>query len=203
MIVEQLSVRPAAESEATEVLALVRQAYRGEESKAGWTTEAHLLDDERIELTEVRAKISRPDGVVLLGFATEAGAAAGAGGAAAADAGAAGAGAAAELVACCELMSKGDGLAYFGMFAVRPALQAAGVGRRMLAEAEAYARTTWQASALEMTVIAQRTELIDWYIRRGYRATGETREFPYGQLVNGTALRDDLYFVVLVKDLVA
>lgn len=173
---QELTVRPATEAEANDVLALVRRAYRGEESRTGWTTEADLLDDERIELVEVQHKISRPDGVVLLGFAG------------------------AELIACCELLDKGDGLAYFGMFAVRPDRQAGGIGRQLLAAAEAHARS-WGAGTIEMTVIGQRRELIEWYQRRGYRATGETREFPYASLVNGTALRDDLYFAVLAKQL--
>ena len=176
MAIENLNVRPAEASEAAVVTALVRQAYRGPESKSGWTTEAELLDDERIEESEVLTKISRPDGTVLLGFAP-------------------------DLVACCELVHKAGGVAYFGMFAVRPALQAAGVGRRMLAEAESYARTEWQASTMEMTVIAQRTELIDWYVRRGFVLTEETRPFPYEALVRGRALRDDLYFAVLAKDI--
>lgn len=179
MAAHELTVRPADPSEAPDVLALVRQAYRGEESRGGWTTEADLLDDERIELSEVVHKISRPDGVVLLGFEAD------------------------QLLACCELVDKGDGLAYFGMFAVRPARQAAGLGRRMLAEAERYARESWQARVLEMTVIGQRGELIDWYLRRGYSATGETREFPYANIVNGIALRDDLFFTVLAKQLSA
>ncbi len=177
MATDHLTVRPAEPAEAPAVTALVRQAYRGEESRTGWTTEAELLDDERIEEAEVLSKISRPNGVVLLAFAE------------------------AELVACCEVLHKAEGVGYFGMFAVRPALQAAGVGRRMLAEAEAYARDRWLVTTMEMTVIGQRTELIDWYLRRGYVRTEETRPFPYEQLVRGTALRDDLYFAVLAKAL--
>jgi hypothetical protein len=55
---------------------------------------------------------------------------------------------------------------------------------------------------MELTVIAQRVELIAWYERRGYRCTGETRPFPYGDERFGVPLRDDLTFTVLVKDLV-
>lgn len=177
MTIEQLMIRVAEPDEAPQVTALVRQAYRGEESRNGWTTEADLLDDQRITEDEVRFKISRPDGAVLLAFDGS------------------------DLVACCELVNQGEQHGYFGMFAVRPALQAVGLGRRMLAEAEAYAAATWNIRTMEMTVIGQRTELIEWYVRRGYRVTGETRPFPYHQLVEGTALRDDLYFAVLAKTL--
>jgi hypothetical protein len=52
-----------------------------------------------------------------------------------------------------------------------------------------------------MTVIASRTELIDFYLRRGYTETGETRPFPYGDERFGVPRRDDLVFNVLTKDL--
>lgn len=174
----ELQFRMAGVEDAAAVRALVFRAYRGESSRAGWTTEADLLADERIDVHEVSAKISAPNGLVLLAYADDA------------------------LVACCELLRKSEGVAYFGMFAVEPALQAAGIGRRVLAEAESTVRQRWHTGLLEMTVIGQRTELIDWYLRRGYALTDETRPFPFDEMVNGNALRDDLYFVVLAKKLV-
>jgi ribosomal protein S18 acetylase RimI-like enzyme len=87
------------------------------------------------------------------------------------------------------------------MFAIRPALQAAGIGRAVLARAEAYAQTTWHAQAMEMQVIGQRADLIAWYERRGYARTGERRPFPYHVVGPGEAKRDDLYFEVLAKRL--
>jgi GNAT superfamily N-acetyltransferase len=92
---------------------------------------------------------------------------------------------------------------YFGMFAVRPNLQSAGIGSAVLAEAERYARDVWCADRLEMYVIAQRAELIAWYARRGYRATGATRPFPYGDERFGQPRRPDLAFTVLSKPLPA
>ena len=173
-----LRYRVATADDAAAVLALVRRAYRGESSRAGWTTEADLLDDQRIDLPGVTSKINREDGLVLLADD---------------DAGA--------LVACCELAIARPGVGYFGMFAVEPTRQAGGLGRAVLAEAERRAREDLGAARMELSVIAARTDLIAWYERRGYRATGETRPFPYDELVGGLALRDDLYFVVLDKKL--
>jgi GNAT superfamily N-acetyltransferase len=160
------------------VLKLVRSAYRGETSRTGWTTEADLLADERIDAAGLRAKIEEPQGVVLLAHD---------------DAGA--------LASCCEILRRDDELAYFGMFAVDPLRQAGGIGRQVLAEAEYYARRMFGVRRMEMSVIWTRDELISWYVRRGYTKTEETRPFPYHGLVNGKALRDDLYFSILVKDL--
>lgn len=171
-----LDLRPATAADAGEIADLVRSAYR-DQSATGWTTEAHLLADERIDALEVLAKIARSNSVVLTAR-THTG----------------------DLIACCEVVQRTSELAYFGMFAVSPAMQAAGIGRRVLAVAEELARERWGATRMELTVIGQRDDLIAWYQRRGYVRTDERRPFPYDQLVNGTARRDDLYFTVLTKD---
>ena len=49
-------------------------------------------------------------------------------------------------------------------------------------------------------LVKLRETLIAWYERRGYRQTGETRPFPYGDHRFGRPTRDDLAFVVLQKD---
>ena len=87
------------------------------------------------------------------------------------------------------------------MFAVAPTAQAGGLGRTMLAEAERVAREEWGATTMQMTVIKQREDLIAWYVRRGYEATGEMHAFPYGDERFGIPQRDDLEFRVLTKQL--
>ncbi len=89
--------------------------------------------------------------------------------------------------------------AYFGMFAVRPDLQGSGLGSALLAAAEARSRELGLA-AMELTVLSVRAELIAFYERRGFRRTGETRPFPYGDERFGKPRRPDLEFVVLRKE---
>jgi GNAT superfamily N-acetyltransferase len=156
-------------------------AYRGEQSKAGWTTEADLLDGRRTDADAVADIVGGARSRVIV----------------AVDADPRGG----DIVACCQLEQRADTMAYFGLFAVRPELQGGGIGGRLLAEAERQARDDWSAHAIEMTVIAQREELIAWYARRGYAPTGETRPFPYGDERFGLPRRDDLAFAVLVKRL--
>ncbi|KAM0254369.1 hypothetical protein ACHAQJ_006838 [Trichoderma viride] len=172
------SLRKATAGDVPAVLALVRAAYRGESSRAGWTTEADLVDDQRIDEKGLLAKINEPFGAVLV----------------AQDA-------AGDTLACCEVLKQSDTTGYFGLFAVDPLRQAGGIGRTILAQAETYAKQTWGLAEMEMTVIWTREELIQYYIRRGYTKTEKTKPFPYGELVSGKALRDDLYFSVLVKAL--
>jgi GNAT superfamily N-acetyltransferase len=160
------------------IVALVESAYRGASSRAGWTTEADLLDGQRTDAEAVHSIVEAPDRVVLLALG---------------DAG--------DLVACCELRERPAGVAYFGMFAVVPTVQGGGVGRIVLETAERWVVEQWGATRMEMTVLAQREDLIAWYERRGYRRTGQTAPFPYGDERFGLPRRPDLYFVLLEKEL--
>lgn len=170
-------VRAAGTADVGAIVALVQSAYRGDSGRQGWTTESDLLDGQRTDAADVAALIDRSGSLILL--LEEEG----------------------RLRASCHLERQGD-TAYFGMFAVDPAQQGGGIGKRMLAEAERMAREVWHCRAMHMTVIVQRDELIAWYQRRGYRRTGEHKPFPYGDERFGIPRRDDLRFEVLVKDLV-
>ena len=169
-----LSHRDATVADVPAIVGLVTSAYRGEASRAGWTTEADLLDGERIDPGVLRADIERPRSRVLLVERDGA------------------------LVACAHVAVE-DGAGYFGMFAVRPDLQGAGLGNALLLEAERVVRDEWMLAALRMTVIDVRDELIAWYERRGYRRTGIRKPFPYGDTRFGVPRRDDLRFEVLEK----
>ena len=159
------------------IVALVEPAFRGDSSRAGWTTEADLLDGRRTGPDEIGAIVADPRQAILL-ERDEAG----------------------GLVASVNLRLDGDA-AWLGMLAVRPTLQGTGLGRRVVADAESFARDHWGARSMRMKVIAQRVELIAWYERRGYRRTGETAPFYYGDPRFGLPKRDDLSFVVLARPL--
>jgi ribosomal protein S18 acetylase RimI-like enzyme len=105
------------------------------------------------------------------------------------------------VVGCCQLERRRGAVAYFGMFAVSATLEGVGAGKRLLAEAVRQAKAEWGCARMEMTVIAQREDLIGWYVRRGYREIGERRPFPYGDERFGLPRRPDLEFTVLSKDL--
>ncbi|WP_335935563.1 GNAT family N-acetyltransferase [Streptomyces sp. PTD5-9] len=172
----RLTFRDAADADVPALVALVESAYRGDSSRAGWTTEADLLQGQRTDPDGVR-RIVEDAGSRVLAVERDG-----------------------ELVACCQLERRGDA-AYFGMFAVRPDLQGAGLGKVVIAEAERAVRQDWEASEMHMTVISVREELIAWYERRGYRRTGRMSPFPYGDERFGIPQRDDLAFELLIKDL--
>jgi GNAT superfamily N-acetyltransferase len=172
---DQRQVRTATADDVNDIVALVESAYRGEDSQAGWTTEAELVGGQRTDAPAVAAAVAAPYTVILLGE----------------DNG--------DLVSCAQLTRQADRVE-FGMFCVRPGAQGGGLGRWMLARAEQVAADC-SAATMEMLVIRQRDELIAWYERRGYQRTGETRPFPYGNERYGLPRRDDLEFVVLTKTL--
>ncbi|HET7569300.1 MAG TPA: GNAT family N-acetyltransferase [Gammaproteobacteria bacterium] len=172
----QLSFRQAEPADVAAIHGLVESAYRGEASRAGWTTEADFLDGQRIDCEGIRDAIGKPDSYVLLAERDD------------------------VTVACAHIERRGDAC-YFGMFAVRPEMQGAGLGKALLTEAERRAQALWQSQTMRMTVIDLREDLIAWYLRRGYRRTGEHAPFPYGQERFGIPRRDDLRFEWLVKEI--
>ena len=177
-VAEQLTLifRIASGADVPAIVALVESAYRGDASRVGWTTEADMLDGQRVDVAGVGELVARRDSRILLGEFND------------------------ELVACCHVEKHGE-TCYFGMFSVKPTAQAGGIGRRMLAEAERRAASEWHCRTMEMTVIAIRDELIAWYERRGYRRTGRFKPFPYGDARFGIPKRDDLRFELLEKAL--
>ncbi|MFE3900840.1 GNAT family N-acetyltransferase [Streptomyces sp. NPDC059153] len=173
----QLTFRDAADADVPALVTLIESAYRGDSSRAGWTTEADILQGQRTDPDGVREVVEAP-GSRLLVVERDG-----------------------VLIACCQLEHRGDA-AYFGMFAVRPELQGAGLGKVIITEAERTVREAWGVTEMHMTVISVREELIAWYERRGYRRTGKLSPFPYGDDRFGIPQRDDLAFELLIKDLV-
>jgi len=130
---------------------LINSAYRGETSKKGWTTEAHLLEGKRTDVPEMTEIFRNPKNTILKYTENN------------------------QIIASVLLVEKEHQL-YLGMLTVSPELQNSGIGKKMLAEAENQAKALGLSSII-MTVISVREELIAWYKRHGYVDTGEREAF--------------------------
>ncbi|UYZ64034.1 GNAT family N-acetyltransferase [Hymenobacter weizhouensis] len=169
-----LTFSPATAADIPAVVALVNSAYRGESSRQGWTTEADLLDGSRTDADDLHSILAAPGATLLLART-----------------------AAGELLGSVYLKHQAPDL-YLGMLTVVPTQQGRGLGKQLLAAAEAHARSLGCTSIL-MTVISVRHELLAWYERHGFARTGETASFPadprFGQP------RQPLELLVLRKEL--
>ena len=162
--------RPATREDLPRLHPVIERAYRGIHAREGWTHEADLLDGDRTDIATLEAIVADPTQRLIL--AEQEG----------------------VPVGCVNIADKGGGVAYLGLLCVDPSLQAAGLGRELLAAGEDMAQEAFGARRIEMTVIDLRTELIAYYERRGYVPTGERRDF---------IIRVDppLFMTVLVKTL--
>jgi ribosomal protein S18 acetylase RimI-like enzyme len=151
---------------------LINSAYRGEFSKKGWTTEAHLLEGSRtteVELLDIIQDASH----TILKYSDNG-----------------------KIIGCVLLKVKANEL-YIGMLTVSPDLQNSGIGKKLLRQAEVFA-VEMQLPKIVMTVITVREELIAWYKRNGYVDTGAREPFPVSDVFNPIT-KEPLEFMVLEK----
>lgn len=146
--------RTATAADVPALRALVERAYRGDSARRGWTHEADLLDGDRTSDSEIAETIADGKARVLIARIDG------------------------KLAGTVTIRDLGEGRAYLGMLCVDPDLQAEGLGRALIADAEDMAAEAFGAKVMTMTVIDARSELIAYYERRGYARTGELRPFP-------------------------
>jgi ribosomal protein S18 acetylase RimI-like enzyme len=170
-------IREATRVDVTALHKLVESAYRGDSARRGWTHEADMLGGQRTDEDALIESLNDPTQRILVAEIDGA------------------------RVGSVQVQNRDGGRAYLGQLAVDPDQQASGIGSRLIEAAEALAVNEFGASIMEMTVIVQRAELTAYYVRRGYRETGEMRPFPFDNTRIGVTTRRDLAFTVLEKAL--
>ena len=148
-----LHFRVARVDDSSEIAQLVNEAYRPAPGMGGWTHESDLVSGKRISHEEVESLIKQEKSTVLVGVLGS------------------------MIVTCVHIESEG-GNSYIGMLAVSPSLQGLGKGKEVLAHAEEYAVRNFSSNNFVMVVVAARTELVAFYLRRGYKKTGTTMQYP-------------------------
>ena len=131
--------------------------------------ERSFIEGERTDLADIAARLER--GQFLVAFEGE------------------------GLVACVYLEVRGE-RGFFGMLAVDPSRQGAGLGRRLVAEAEAACRARG-CTVMDIHVVNLRTELPPYYRALGYVESG-TRPFSADALEK---LKQPCHFIRMSKPL--
>ncbi|KAG1682886.1 Protein SCO2, mitochondrial [Nymphon striatum] len=138
-------------SDVIEVCSLLNLAYRGDE---GWTTESELVTGNRCTENDIRSDINSSNNYLLV-HRTD------------------------NCIRASISIQKIDNNAYIGSFAVHPEFQNSGFGKTILLLAEQYAISSFQPEKFILLVLSSRTELIEYYERRGYIRTGNSKAFPF------------------------
>jgi ribosomal protein S18 acetylase RimI-like enzyme len=169
----------AVEADYAAIVDLANLSFRGTGANASWNTEAVFIEGHRLNESLLREDLAAKPKAELLTYRDEPDG---------------------PVLGTVLLDERKEGVWYLGLLSIRPDLQKRQLGRGLLAAAEDFARARG-GRRIRMTVVNVRDTLIAWYERRGYRLTGETQPFPYGDERFGRPLREDLHFVVLEKDI--
>lgn len=153
---------------------LINSAYRGETSKKGWTTEEHLLGGTRTDEANLSELLLKENATILKYTENN------------------------QIIGSVYL-EKQDEKLYLGMLTVSPELQGGGIGKKLMQAAENFAQKA-QLKKISMTVISVRKELIEYYERRGYKNTGETKPFSMNDPKFGLP-KQDLEFIIMEKEI--
>lgn len=172
--------RRATAEDASSLETLINAAFRDDQTTEVFLSTDHATVDV-VSAAAIASKISQPDTAVLVATNPKDGA----------------------ILAHCSVRIMEDGItAWFGLLAVDVGSKNLGLGSKVLAYAETYARQELGAKRMEFDVVNTRAGLIAWYTRRGYQPTGKTAPFPYKFHADWRGvLRDDLEFILLGKDL--
>lgn len=146
--------RLASPADIEKIVALVNAAYRPQPGAAGWTHEAELIEGQRTTPAQVAKMLARPHSIMLLALKQH------------------------EIVGCIHLEKDTDNMTHLGMFAINPHQQTQGLGKQLLVFAEHYAHKHFATEKFSMIVLSARTELIAFYLRRGYHRTHMKMNYP-------------------------
>jgi predicted N-acetyltransferase YhbS len=150
---QEYQILTATAGDVQEIVVLANDAYRGKHSKKGWTTEAHLIEGDRMNVHTLVQMMAKPGVVIRKCITLDH-----------------------VIVGCVYLEAQSIQL-YLGLLTVSPAIQATGIGKMLLRDAEEIA-VQEGIPTIVIDVLSVRRELIDWYIRRGFYLTGKTMSFP-------------------------
>ena len=153
---------------------LINQAYRPASGEGGWTHESNWISDNRISAPQLEELAQKGNQHILIAELN-------------------------DYLAGCVMFGLNQSHVEIGLLTVDPTLQNQQLGRKLLAQAESLSIALYQPDYFEMSVVNTRTELIEFYERRGYVLTREVKPYPIKQGVGTPKTPFDLLPLYLVK----
>lgn len=145
---------------------LVNFGWRHDVGRRAWTTEAGIIDGDRVDEAAIRAAVAGEGSAMRVVRGRQ------------------------SLTGCVQVARDGESGARIDLLTVRPGMQGALFGRGLLGAAELHAQREFGARVVRIAVLDCREELIGWLERRGYVATGSREPFGASAGAAGVALRD-------------
>lgn len=174
---ENYQLREATLDDIDALVLLINHAYRPILGQEGWTHETLWVRGERIQPQALIATLTNPYRHLLVLTNGD------------------------IPMGSVLLTSKEDGTAYVGLLTVEPAQQNQGLGKHLLQQAEAYAKRHLHAYRIIMSVVDVRSELIEFYERRGYVQTGHSLPYPSEQGLGSGEPKQPLSLIEMEKDI--
>ncbi|PRM93860.1 GNAT family N-acetyltransferase [Aliarcobacter cryaerophilus ATCC 43158] len=157
------------------VVEIINKAYRGEISGKAWTSEGKILSGIRVNEDMIKEILEEKNSKIYITKFED------------------------KIVGTIQAKLENNSI-YIGLFAVNPYFQGSGVGKKLLEFTEKSSMKLYNADKFIMQVISIRTDLIEFYKRRGYKVTNSFLEFPKSELWDFRT-NEELKFVVLEKDI--
>lgn len=156
----------------TQLVALINKSYASNGEGRSWTSEEGYFNGARTSNNQVLGQLKSDTAQMFVGFLKD------------------------QLVACVYI-DRNEIEGYIGMLSVDVNQQAKGYGREMLMVAENHLKEEG-IKLIKIKVIKTRNDLLDWYVRLGYKYTGEEVEFEVVDKSIGIPVKE-VVFKVLEK----
>lgn len=162
-------IRLAGQHDIHVLVELINLAYRSDQ---GWTHEHGIVCGDRINEKQLKAQLTQ-ENFKLYVFEQE------------------------GYIHGCIGLTITQNLVEIGSFAMHPTMQNQGVGKQLLKFAEYWSLNNYPHLKISMSVLSIRSELIAYYLRRGYQHTDQIEAYPLDADV-GTPIVP-LHLIILEK----
>lgn len=172
-------IREAQSKDISAIENLIEAGYRKDEARLGWTHETDILSGDRLSEGEIAKTLDDVNSKMFVAIDNSN-----------------------ENLIGVICVTKDNDWIEFGKFSVKPNLQGGGIGRRLINHVENFVSEVWGEKRLKLSVISKRKELVEFYLRCGFKDTGQRIDFvkvhPYVILKDGV---ENLEVIIMEKNL--